>query len=177
MFWKLLAAPRWIVVGSAALIVFVGYSLGFKLTKEQLSWTGALLIGAAGAVVVGLALAAGLTLRAREVRAVGADQLSPGQQAEAYRAAQLGQVHPDPDIRAAALRIADHRVKAGTRQRVLFVVAGVLVTASAVLNLLTGHVSSAVIGFVGVVALLVAIRQVTVARRRAVELVSASDET
>lgn len=176
MYWKLLAAPRWIVGGSAALIVFVGYSIAFKLTKD-LSWTSALLIGAAGALVVFLATVAGLSLRLRELRAVEADQLAPGQQAEAYRAAQRGEVHPDPVIRAAALRIANHRVTGGVRQRRVLVGVGVLAAVSAVVNLLAGNASSAVAGFVGVVAFGVLARQLTTARRRAVELVRASDRT
>jgi hypothetical protein len=176
MFWKLLAAPRWIVGGSAALIVFVGYSIGFKLTKD-LSWTGALAIGAAGAVVVFLAAVVGLSLRRRELRAVGADRLTPVQQAEAYRAAQRGEVHPDPEIRAAALRIADHRVRRGARQRRFLAGLAVFSAATAVVNLLAGNVSSAVVGFVSVVAVGVAVRQLTTARRRAAELVRASDGT
>ncbi|WP_344167272.1 hypothetical protein [Kribbella lupini] len=108
---------------------------------------------------------------------MGADQLSPDQQAKAYRAAQRGEVHPDPVIRAAALRIASHRVTGAVRQRRFLVVVGVLVALSAVVNLLAGNVSSAVAGFVGAGAFGVVLRQWATARRRAAELVRASDGT
>ncbi|MGC4943463.1 hypothetical protein [Kribbella sp. DT2] len=174
MFWKLLAAPRWIVGGSLALVVFVGYSIGFKLTKEQLSWPEALLIGALGGVVVAVAVVLGLTMRRRELKAVGVDRLSPGQQAKAYRAAQKGQIDADPEIRAATLRIAEYRVKGGSRQKTLLVVAAVLVGASAVINLTAGSGRSAVLGLVVVAALVVLVVQLRTARRRAAELLNAA---
>lgn len=176
MLWKLLAAPRWIVGGTAALIVFLGYSIGFKLTKD-LSWTHAVVIGAAGAVVVFLAVVTGLTLRRRELRAVEVDQLSPVQQEEAYRSARRGAMHPEPEVQAAALRIANHWVRGGGRQRLLLVVAAVLVAVAAVANLATGNVSSGVFGVITVIALGVLVRQWVLTRRRAAELVRASDES
>ncbi|GAB3829991.1 hypothetical protein GCM10028799_56730 [Kribbella italica] len=157
-----------------ALVVFVGYSIGFKLTKEQLSWPEALLIGALGGVVVAVAVVLGLTMRQRELRAVGADRLSPGQQAKAYRAAQRGRVDADPEIRAAALRIAEYRVKGGSRQDRLFVVGAVLLATSAVINLTAGKLSSAIIALVGVAGFVVLLAQLKTARRRAAELVNAA---
>jgi hypothetical protein len=174
MFWNLLAAPRWIVGGSAALIVFVGYSLGFKLTKEELSWTSALVIGAAGAVTVFLATVMGLSLRRRELRAVGGDRLSPARQAEAYRAVQRGESHPDPEIREVVLRIAEHRVQGARRQRTLVIVAGGLLVVSTVLQVVGGSFVRGAVSFIGVIAFGFLLWQLKTARRRAAELLRAS---
>ena len=175
MFWKLLAVPRWIVAGSAALVVFVGYSIGFKLTKD-LSWTRALVVGAGGAVTVFLATFVGLSLRQRELRAVGAGQLPPVRQAEAYRAAQRGHIHSDPEIRAVVLRIANHRLKGARRHRGFVLVAGALLAVSAALYLVDGRVVSATVSFVGVAAFGFLLWQMRTVQRRSAELVNATGE-
>lgn len=177
MFWNLLAAPRWIVGGSAALIIFVGYSLGFKLTKEELSWTSALVIGAAGAVTVFLATVTGLSLRRRELRAVGADRLSPARQAEAYRAVQRGESHSDPEIREVVLRIAEHRLQGARRRRTLVIIAGGLLLVSTVLQMVGGSFVRAAVSSIGVIAFGFLLWQLKTARRRAAELLSASAES
>ncbi|MEV6287479.1 hypothetical protein [Kribbella sp. NPDC051770] len=156
-----------------ALIAFTGYSIAFKLTKD-LSWTAALLIGAAGAAVVFLAVFVGLTLRRRDLRAVGADELSPRQQLKAYRAVQRGRLDPDPALREVTLRIADRRLKGFQRHRLLVIITAALLAVSAVLSILDGRMVGAAItlaGAAGAVGLLV---QARILKKRAAQLLAAA---
>jgi hypothetical protein len=173
MFRILLTAPRWKIASSAGLLVFVGYGLGFKLIKE-VSWSYALVMAAAGAVTAYVTSVSVLGRMRREVKKVGADHLSPARQVEAYRAVQRGHTHPDPEIRAAAVRIAGHRLKEGPRARKLFLAAGVLLAASTVVNAVDGDVGSVVITSIGLISCGVTLWQLRTARRRAAGLVHGS---
>ncbi|ONI76481.1 hypothetical protein BWI15_04000 [Kribbella sp. ALI-6-A] len=173
MFRILLTAPRWKLASSAGLLVFVGYGAGFKLVKE-VSWSYALVIAATGAVAAYVASTLALGGIRREVKRVGADHLSPAHQVEAYQAVQRGHTHPDPEIRAAAMRIAEHRLKQGPQSRKLFLAAGVLLAALTVINAVAGDVGSVVITSIGLIGAGVALWQLRTAQRRAAGLVHGS---
>jgi hypothetical protein len=169
----LLTTPRWKIASSAGLLVFVGYGVGFKLIKE-VSWSYALVIAAAGAVAAYVACVLALGGIRREVKTAGADHLSPADQVEAYRAVQRGHTHPDPEIRAAAVRIARHQLRNGPRTRMLFLAAGVFLAASTVANVVDGGVGSVVVTSIALVSCGAALWQLRTAQRRAAGLVQGS---
>ncbi|WP_432947973.1 hypothetical protein ACQPXM_12425 [Kribbella sp. CA-253562] len=173
MFRILLTAPRWKIASSAGLLVFVGYGIGFKLVKE-VSWFYALVIAAVGAVTAYVVSVLVLGRMRRELKTVGADHLAPAHQVEAYQAVQRGRIHPDPEIRAAAVRIAEHRLKEAPRSRKLFLAAGVLLAASTVVNAVAGNMGSVVINSIGLIASGVTLWQLRTAQRRVAGLVHGS---
>jgi hypothetical protein len=169
----LLTTPRWKFASCAGLLVFVGYGVGFKLIKE-VSWSYALVIAAVGAVAAYVASVLALGGIRREAKRVGVDHLSPAHQVAAYQAVQRGHTHPDPEIRAAAVRIAGHRLKEGPRARKLFLAAGVLLAALTVINAAAGDVGSVVITSIGLIGAGVTLWLSRTSQRRAAGLVHGS---
>jgi hypothetical protein len=104
-----LTASRWtlILVPGVAAGVLAGLFVGLFTPAP---WTAA----AACGVLVGALIGSINDLRVRklwELARSAAGDLPPGPLAAAVRAARSGAVPTDPDIRAAALKIADHQLK------------------------------------------------------------------
>ncbi|MFC5264777.1 hypothetical protein ACFPJ1_21905 [Kribbella qitaiheensis] len=139
----LLTAPGWLVGLSSGLILGTGFAAVTRYADPRASWLAAAIVGVVVGVLSGAALAFAACRQRRELR-VAAGDLPPAQLLDAYRAAVRGPVPVDPQIRAAAARVARRRIETARQTRILTVAAAILLAVGAVLNTLTGKYGLAV---------------------------------
>jgi len=147
----LLTAPRWAVGLSSGLVFGFGIAAVTRFPSPPTTWLATLVAGVATGVLFGVVLAFTLDMQRRDLRAAAGD-LPAGQLPDAYRAAVWGPIPGDPAVRAAAVRVAERRIEAIRRSRILYATFAILMTAGAVLNLLAGNY--AVLALAAAVALL-----------------------
>jgi Flp pilus assembly protein TadB len=97
-------APRWITAPIIGLPFGIMMGIYTKIDGPT-SWLGAVLGGLVGGVFFGAVMAFSLDKRRRSMRAAVGD-LPTGEAKAARRAADRGPIPTDPEIRAAAVRIA-----------------------------------------------------------------------
>jgi hypothetical protein len=119
-------APRWIMAVITGLPVGIMMAIYTKIDGPT-SWLGAVLGGLVGGVCFGAVMAFSIDKRRRAMRAAVGD-LPRGEAKAARRAADHGPIPTDPEIRAAAVRIATQLQLDLLRpiRRRLFIVAMVL---------------------------------------------------
>jgi membrane associated rhomboid family serine protease len=134
----LLTAPRWVVGLFGGLVFGIGIAAIARFTSPPASWLAATVTGVITGALFGAVLAFTLDKQRRDLRAAAGD-LPPGQLSEAYRAAAWGPIPGDPTVRAAAVRVAQRRLEAIRRARILFAILAILMTVGTVMNLLAGN--------------------------------------
>jgi hypothetical protein len=127
-------APRW-VLGTVTGIPFGAATGVYTTIDEPTSWTEAIVAGLIAGVIFGATMAYSLDQRRREVRAAAGDL--PANKFRS-RAAARGPVPTDPEIRAAARRIATQQLDRFFRGRKLSIAAMALAVVFGVGMALTG---------------------------------------
>jgi hypothetical protein len=134
----LLTSPPWAVGLVSGLIFGAGFAAVTRFTAPPpVSEQVVAIAGVVAGVLVGGAVAYAGVRRQRDVRAAAGD-LSPAQQLDAYRAAVGGQVPADPQIRAAAVRIAQRRIEELRQFCIVSVLLVALLLFGVVVNLTAG---------------------------------------
>jgi hypothetical protein len=102
------AAPKWVV----ALIAGTGFGagMGIFIRNDGSSWTETVVSGLILGVAFGIPMAFWFDKEQREMRAVEGD-IPTEKLKSAHRAAQSGPIPEDPEVRAAARRIATHQLR------------------------------------------------------------------
>ncbi|MFI6833732.1 hypothetical protein ACIBG5_41930 [Kribbella sp. NPDC050241] len=105
---NLSAAPKWVV----ALIMGTGFGagMGIFIKNDGSSWAETLVSGLILSVAFGIPMAFLFDKEQRQMRAVAGD-IPTETWKSAYRAAASGPIPEDPEVRAAALRIATHQLR------------------------------------------------------------------
>jgi Flp pilus assembly protein TadB len=111
--------PRW-VLGVVTGVLF-GVATGVYFKMYAPTWTAAILRGLGVAAVFGATMAFSLYRERRDMRAV-VGELPANKFKAAYRAAERGPVPTDPEIRAAARRIATQELARHLRGRTFVIV-------------------------------------------------------
>jgi hypothetical protein len=168
-------APRW-VAGVVTGIPF-GAAMGvYTKIDGPTSWTAAIVGGLITGVAFGTGMALWLDRQRRELRAAAGD-LPAGKLMAARRAAHRGPVPIDPEIRAAARRIATRQLDRFLRTRKLFIAVMALAVVVGVGMALTGS-PWRLLYALGAGALLIDQRYWPQRLRRRIALLSeATDET
>jgi hypothetical protein len=148
----LLTAPRRMVGLFSGLIFGIGSAVFARVIDPPTSWPVTAVIGVATGVLFGGAMAFTLGRQRRALRTAAGD-LPPAQLSAAYRAAAWGPIPADPQIRAAAARVAQSRIEAVRRARILFAAGLFLLSAGAVVNVLAGNYGTAVLNVAAVLVL------------------------
>ena len=168
-------APRW-VLGVVTGVPFGAATGVYTTIDEPTSWTEAIVAGLIVGVIFGAAMAYSLDQRRREVRAA-AGELPANKVKVARRAAHRGPVPTDPEIRAAARRIAIQLLDRFFRGRKLSIAVMALVVVFGVGMALTGS-PWRLLYALGAVTALINQRYWPIRIRRRIALLSeATDET
>jgi hypothetical protein len=139
----LLTAPRWMVGVFSGLIFGIGMAFIVRgISPPTPSWPATLVICLATGAGFGLTMAFTIG-RQRHALLEAAGDLPPAQLLAAVRAAAWGPVPAEPQIRAAAGRVAQSRIVKIRRSRVLLLIVVVLFSALGVINALLGTYPSA----------------------------------
>ena len=164
----LLTAPRWIL-GLGTGLLFGGLFGFFGWVFGAMSGPEPVIAG----VVCGLLFGGSMVImRERQQRQLrtAAGELPPDQLRAADRAASRGAVPTDPQVRAAAARVAQSRLDSMLRLRVIVIVGIVLLIASTVLNAIDGEIWSTIITCLGVLTMANLLYEIKRLRRRVGEL-------
>jgi hypothetical protein len=128
-----LSIRPWVAGVAAALIFAVVFSVLIWVTSQQGErdfWPAEVIVGGLGGGAL-TAVAMGLSVRNLQRRLRPAvESLSPEAARAAYRAARHGPIPAQPEVRAAALDIAEHQLAGFVRVRIWLLLAGVCVVAS-----------------------------------------------
>jgi hypothetical protein len=145
----LLTSPRW-ALGLFGGLAFAVLSAVFVRATGSTSWPAAVLRSLLTGAFFGVIVSFTLNRQRRQLRAAAGD-LPADQLTTAYRAAARGPVPADPQIRAAAVRIAQSRLATVRRVRVLMSLAAAFMLATAVVNALAGNLWLSILSVTSVV--------------------------
>jgi len=101
-------APKWVVAVIAG--TFFGTGMGISIKSDDSSWTETIISALVLGVAFGIPAAFWFDKQRRQTRAAQGD-LPTDKLKSAHHAAERGPIPEDPEVRAAALRIATHHLQ------------------------------------------------------------------
>jgi uncharacterized membrane protein YraQ (UPF0718 family) len=134
----LLTAPRWAVGLYSGLFFGIGIAVVTRSFDQPTSWLVAAVTGVVTGVLIGAVMAFTIGVQRRDLRAAAGD-LPAAQLLDAYRAAVRGPIPADPQVRAAAARVAQRLIHAVRQTWILSSALAILLVVGAVMNTTTGE--------------------------------------